>query len=264
LKSADLTLLKAEWEESLSLNGEANPSTLEALQKLGNRDAGQLDSASQALERLVALRRSINGDLDYKSLQAITLFASVLFQKGQFSEARSLQEEALVALTEANGSDSDVVDIVARQLEESLIALNDLSALQSLEERIVAARQTRLGHLHIDTLRARSALAKTHRDAGRFDIARIIDSEVMDAALSGGHPEDPRAAIAAGMNLARDLVGLKEVAPLQPLFERLVSLAKQLPRNDPVRKDVERRSRMAKPLMSVMSFADSFLQDPEP
>jgi tetratricopeptide (TPR) repeat protein len=233
------------WEERSNALGPDDPETLEAVQALGNayRAAKKYQQAQELFERLLEIRTRLAGPNDHKVQQVAGLLASVLFAMGHFTAARELQERSLAVFDEMYGIDAPISDIVAGQLQQTLSAMKEFGALRDLEERILATRRQRLGVDHLDTLRAQTSLAETLRALGDFQAAKVLDLGVVD--LASQHHEDLRVVLAAELNLLRDMVNLDETEQTVAIFEKMADQAAQLPPEDAMRKEIEKRCRRA-------------------
>lgn len=230
--------------------GEEHPDSLAAMASLADaqRQAGELDAARQTFEDLLAIRYRVIDPEDYATLRIRLQLSAVLQALGELQQARTVQEDVLGKLDRIYGPDSDVSIVAGQHLANTLRAQRDYGALIPLEERLVNVRWRNQGEMDLETLRAVTSLASTLRSQGDFASAKEWDSLVLE--VSQRNQLDPHVTISAQLNLLKDVSLLGDQQLRSQLLGALTEAVKRdLPRKDPMRREVEQNLKQLKTLM---------------
>jgi tetratricopeptide (TPR) repeat protein len=105
--------------------------------------------------------------------------AHYLWQRGQYRQAMTLQEEALASCRRVLGDDHPNTMNAMNNLALGLRALGDLDGARELFEQALASCRRVLGDDHPDTLNAMNNLALTRRELGDLDGARELHEQAL-------------------------------------------------------------------------------------
>jgi hypothetical protein len=231
--------------------GAEHPETLSDMMHLAVlfSDADKSEEAEKLLADLLRIRIRISGSHDYEVQKVALKLGDVLQIRGNYASARVMHEGVLQVLSGVYGSDSDVATTAATHLAKTLDGLGDIERLREIQERIVENNSQNLGVAHLDTLRAVTNLAETMRKLGDFASARDLDLKVLNEAK--GNCLDSHIAIRAQMNLLTDLTELKEWKIRANLIDDLRENVGNLPRGDPLRKQLQKTLTLMKPFLKA-------------
>jgi tetratricopeptide (TPR) repeat protein len=224
--------------------GDAHPETLSAFLDLANAlfDSGDFRRARGLLETLV---HTMDKELDprsYDVIRANDLLAIVLTTLGHVEQAASLQEVGYRTVVQEFGVDSELTRVAAVNLANSYRSLGRFIEEETLRELVVDRDRRVLGVDSIEWLRSTATLATTKHNLGQFGVSL----ELNERALLGlrEHFSEPRYEIGVSINIAQDLVHLREFGDAAAIFNGAIDIAKKyLDKDDPLRRSIEKDRR---------------------
>ena len=224
--------------------GEDHPETLEAMMRLAraHRDAGDTAIARSILVDVLSAQRRLLGDDHVDTTRTEFELGLVLGRLGDHFSACEVQERVLQSAERQYGADSEYATRAAINLANSLRKLKRYDAELVLRERVVDARRRAVGAEDVAFLRSLADLAVVNQNLEHFNLAFELSQIVVDGFVE--QQVDRRTIIELQLNMVSDLVRLKRAAEAAELFETVYGeIVSDFPRDDPLRKYVERQRR---------------------
>ena len=161
--------------------GEEHPETLKVMNNLGATliAQGDLSSAREFLEQVLAMSRRILGEEHPETLSSMNNLASTLNVQGDLCSAHELFEQVLTVRRRILGEEHPETLTSINNLAQSLYAQGDLSSAQELAEQVLAVSQRILGEEHPETLSSMNNLAGTLHVVGDLADARQLYERVI-------------------------------------------------------------------------------------
>lgn len=237
-------LLQSLHQKLLAQAGERDPATMDSLNALADlqRMVGDLADARANMEKLVPLRRAVQGADHKDTLAATGNLAVMRMLSGEKEGAIQLQRELVAIQTRRLGAEHPLALHARGTLASMLADSRQAEEALPLMKAVLAGRERVLGPEHPQTLRARLNLATTYARLEDFKAALPLEKQVLEARtrlLGANHPDtlsirinhagtllhdgQAKAALdllAATLPLARDVLGLKHPQTQRALLIR--------------------------------------------
>ena len=155
------------------------------------RQQGRPDKAAAWASRSLDLGREALGSDHPNTLEAMGSLAAALFDQGQLTVPRRLQEQVLEARVRVLGEEHEATLRAKGALASTLHALGRRVDALRLGEETLAARVHRLGPEHADTLWSTAAVARTLHALHRLGRATELGERLLDARRRLLGPEHP-------------------------------------------------------------------------
>ncbi|MBV8115581.1 MAG: toll/interleukin-1 receptor domain-containing protein [Silvibacterium sp.] len=188
---------------------------------------GDYSQARQFEERLLEVRKRIQGEENLYTLTAMNNLASTLRAQGDLLGARNLEERALEVRMRILGAEHRETLAAMNNLASTLCAQGDLLGARNLEERALEVRMRILGAEHRDTLISMGNLAETLRIQGDLQEARNLQEralEVSKRVLGAEHTDT----LTSMNNLALMLAAQGDFAGARSLEGRVFEARKRI------------------------------------
>ncbi|MBG0560122.1 FxSxx-COOH system tetratricopeptide repeat protein [Actinoplanes aureus] len=198
------SLVSDAYRHRLDDLGEADPYTLRLATYLGfiRRVMGRYRDAAELSRRTLDLYEDTLGAEDEGTLDAkSTLVAADLRIRGEFAEAREIDEQVLAVSRRAFGEDDPATLKFAYSLASSLRLMGDFRQAAMLDEDTYRRQSEVLGAEAEPTLLTLDALATDKRECGDYLGARMLQQEAYRRCVEEFGADNP-AALRTARNLA--------------------------------------------------------------
>ncbi|KAK3938526.1 P-loop containing nucleoside triphosphate hydrolase protein [Diplogelasinospora grovesii] len=153
---------------------------------------GRYDVAERMARKAMRTHEKRLGREDKRTLDSMSLFASVLRDKGIWKEAEKLEAQVMETRKMKLGADHPDTLTSMANLASTLWNQGRWDEAEKLEVQVMETRKTKLGADHPSTLTSMANLASTYRNQGRWDEAEKLFVQVMETSktkLGADHPD---------------------------------------------------------------------------
>ncbi|MDD3517880.1 MAG: toll/interleukin-1 receptor domain-containing protein [Chromatiales bacterium] len=185
-------------------------------------EAGRYVFSARWYQLEVGGRASTLGEEDLSTLTSKGNLASALFDQGDISGARILEEQVLAVRRRVQGEEHEDTLISMGNLANTLRAQGDLPGARGLAEKVVNACRRKLGEDHLHTLTGMNNLASMLRAQGDLSSARGLQEKVVSIRRREPDEDHQDTLISMG-NLASTLTAQGDLHGARDLEEQVLA-----------------------------------------